>query len=75
MVFDLGGGTFDVSIVDVINGNVIARASQGNNQLGGKDWDEIIEDYIKKEFLRITDTEISMERLWHLQEMAIKEAF
>lgn len=72
MVFDLGGGTFDVSIVDVVNGNINAKASEGNNQLGGKEWDELIEDYIRKEFYRITQTEISIERLWNIQEMAIQ---
>ena len=42
LVFDLGGGTFDVSIVEVANGNTVVKYVDGNRYLGGKQWDEAI---------------------------------
>ena len=50
MVFDLGGGTFDVSILDISDGVFEVLATSGNNRLGGDDFDNRIIDYIASEF-------------------------
>ncbi|MFN8485287.1 MAG: Hsp70 family protein [Anaerolineae bacterium] len=49
-VYDLGGGTFDVSIVEFDGGVVEVRASHGNTRLGGDDFDELLADYLAEEF-------------------------
>ncbi|TCT15999.1 molecular chaperone DnaK [Natranaerovirga pectinivora] len=50
LVYDLGGGTFDVTILELFEGVLDVKASRGNNMLGGKDFDERIENYIIKDF-------------------------
>ncbi|WP_058308432.1 Hsp70 family protein [Gracilibacillus massiliensis] len=50
LVYDLGGGTFDVSVVELFEGVVDVKASGGNNTLGGMDFDQRIVDYIVEEF-------------------------
>jgi len=50
MVYDLGGGTFDVTIAEVDGQSVKVLATNGNHQLGGKDWDAIIADEFKQKF-------------------------
>jgi len=50
MVYDLGGGTFDVSILDINSGVIEVLATAGNNRLGGDDFDKCIADYLIKEF-------------------------
>jgi len=52
LVYDLGGGTFDVSILEMFEGVLEVRASRGNNRLGGKDFDERLMNYIFDEFYR-----------------------
>ena len=52
LVFDLGGGTFDVSILDVGDGVVEVRATAGDTHLGGDDFDRRIVDYLADEFQR-----------------------
>lgn len=47
LVFDLGGGTFDVSILDIGDGTFEVIATSGDNHLGGDDWDKVIADWIK----------------------------
>ena len=51
MVFDLGGGTFDVSILEVGDGVFEVLSTRGNNRLGGDDFDDALIDYIAKEFM------------------------
>ena len=46
LVYDLGGGTFDVSIMKIRNGVMDTLATNGNHQLGGVDWDEKLADYV-----------------------------
>ena len=46
MVFDLGGGTFDVTLLQVRGGDAEVLTTRGDNQLGGKDWDELIQGYL-----------------------------
>ncbi len=50
LVYDLGGGTFDVSVIELNSGIVEVRASHGNTHLGGDDFDQRIVDYITREF-------------------------
>lgn len=52
MVYDLGGGTFDVSILDINSGLIEVLATAGNNRLGGDDFDNCIIEYIVNEFKR-----------------------
>jgi len=50
LVFDLGGGTFDVTVVDIKNNEIAVVATAGDDQLGGKDWDEVLLRYAAEEF-------------------------
>ena len=50
MVYDLGGGTFDVSILEISSGVIEVLATAGNNHLGGDDFDQCVVDYLVKEF-------------------------
>lgn len=50
MVYDLGGGTFDVTIVKIKGGNIVVIGTDGNHLLGGKDWDSVITKYICDKF-------------------------
>lgn len=50
MIYDLGGGTFDVSILDIGDGVFEVLATSGNNHLGGDDFDQRIIDYLVSEF-------------------------
>ena len=52
MIYDLGGGTFDVSILDINNGVIEVLATAGNNRLGGDDFDNCIVEYLINEFKR-----------------------
>lgn len=73
MVFDLGGGTLDVTILEIKNGDFFkVIASDGNSQPGGKDWDELIIEYLKKRFKKETNTEIPVDRFYNLQHLAIQ---
>ena len=48
VVFDFGGGTFDVSILDISNGTISVEATEGNMNLGGRDLDQILVDHCLK---------------------------
>ncbi|MCD4782333.1 MAG: molecular chaperone DnaK [Candidatus Eremiobacteraeota bacterium] len=52
LVFDLGGGTFDVSILEIGGGVFEVKATAGNTKLGGDDWDQEVIDYLAEEFKR-----------------------
>ena len=54
MVYDLGGGTFDVTILKVANGVIEVVATGGDHQLGGKDWDNTIREYVISEYCKET---------------------
>ncbi len=63
MVYDLGGGTFDVSILDINGGVIEVLATSGNNHLGGDDFDLCICDWIVKEFKKQTRIDLSKDML------------
>ena len=52
LVYDLGGGTFDVTVLEVKNGGINVLATGGDHSLGGKDWDDCIINYITDQFVR-----------------------
>lgn len=75
MVYDLGGGTFDVSILDISSGVIEVLATAGNNHLGGDDFDQCIADYLVKEFRSSNRLDLSrdpsaMERIREAAEKA-----
>jgi molecular chaperone DnaK len=51
-VFDLGGGTFDVTIMKIEGQHITMLATNGDHRLGGKDWDDVIVNYVAEEFDR-----------------------
>ena len=53
MVYDLGGGTFDVSVLDIQGGVIEVLATAGNNRLGGDDFDKAVADYLSEEFKKV----------------------
>src|ERR1700748_1305193 len=75
LVFDLGGGTFDVSILDIGEGVVEVRATAGDTHLGGDDFDKKIIDYIAEEFKKENDIDLrkdpqALQRLTEAAEKA-----
>lgn len=75
MVFDLGGGTFDVSILDIGDGVFEVKATSGNNYLGGDDYDKKIMDWIIAEFKKnrgidLSGDKMAMQRLIEAAEKA-----
>jgi molecular chaperone DnaK len=74
MVFDLGGGTFDVSILEIGEGVVEVKSTNGDTFLGGDDWDRRIMDYVVDEFKKDQGIDLSVDRqaLQRLQEAAEK---
>ncbi|MCL6458384.1 MAG: molecular chaperone DnaK, partial [Gorillibacterium sp.] len=61
MVYDLGGGTFDVSILEINNGVIEVLATAGNNRLGGDDFDQCIVEYLLQEFKREHNVNLSAQ--------------
>ncbi|HDQ35002.1 MAG TPA: molecular chaperone DnaK [Chloroflexi bacterium] len=61
-VFDLGGGTFDISILDMGDGVFEVRSTNGDTFLGGDDWDRRIAEWIIKEFVKQTDVDLRSDR-------------
>lgn len=74
LVFDLGGGTFDVSLLDVGEGIVEVKATNGDTHLGGDDWDQRILNYIADEFKKDQGIDLREDRqaLQRLREAAEK---
>ena len=78
LVFDLGGGTFDVSILEIGDGTFEVLATAGNNKLGGDDFDKVIIDYLAEEFKKaegvdLRDDNMALQRLKEAAEKAKKE--
>ena len=75
MVYDLGGGTFDVSILDIDEGVIEVLATAGNNRLGGDDFDQCVMDYLAEEFKKtegidLKGDKVAMQRLKEAAEKA-----
>ena len=75
LVFDLGGGTFDVSLLEIGDGVVEVRATSGDNNLGGDDWDQRIVDWLVEKFkqshgIDLTKDKMAMQRLREAAEKA-----
>jgi molecular chaperone DnaK len=78
MVYDLGGGTFDVSVIEIGDGVIEVLATNGNNHLGGDDFDKRIVDYMLKDFkakegIDLSGDKMAMQRLKEAAEKAKKE--
>ncbi|MBP3371653.1 MAG: Hsp70 family protein, partial [Clostridia bacterium] len=63
LVYDLGGGTFDVSVLEIADGVFEVLATSGNNRLGGDDFDKRIMDYLAQEFKRETGIDLLSDRM------------
>ena len=63
MVYDLGGGTFDVSILEIDDGVIEVLATAGNNRLGGDDFDACITDYLVAEFKKAEGIDLSADKV------------
>ena len=74
LVFDLGGGTFDVSLLDIGDGVVEVKATNGDNHLGGDDWDKKIIDHLVSQFKNANNVDLSKDKMamQRLQESAEK---
>lgn len=78
MVYDLGGGTFDVSILEIGDGVFEVKATSGNNKLGGDDFDQVIIDYLADQFQKengidLRKDKMALQRLKEAAETAKKE--
>mgnify|MGYP001472033475 FL=1 len=78
LVYDLGGGTFDVSILDIGDGTFEVIATAGDNRLGGDDFDQVIIDYLVQEFKKengidLANDKMAMQRLKDAAEKAKKD--
>jgi molecular chaperone DnaK len=75
LVFDLGGGTFDVSLLEIGDGVIEVKATSGDNKLGGDDWDQKIVDHLVKTFngqhgIDLSKDKMAMQRLREAAEKA-----
>ncbi|MBX6749269.1 MAG: molecular chaperone DnaK [Micromonosporaceae bacterium] len=75
LVFDLGGGTFDVSLLELADGVIEVKATSGDNHLGGDDWDQRIIDHLVKTFrgqhgIDLSQDKMAMQRLKEAAEKA-----
>src|SRR5436853_471182 len=75
LVFDLGGGTFDVSVLEIGDGVFEVKATAGDNHLGGDNWDKAIVDWMAKEFkasqgIDLSQDKMALQRLFEAAEKA-----
>jgi len=72
LVFDLGGGTFDVSLLDIADGVFEVKATKGDNRLGGDDWDAVIVGWLVTQFKNKNGVDLSKDKMarQRLQEAA-----
>ncbi|HEX3826605.1 MAG TPA: Hsp70 family protein, partial [Sporichthyaceae bacterium] len=75
LVFDLGGGTFDVSLLEIDEGLVEVKATSGDNRLGGDDWDQRVIDHLVQKFraahgIDLTKDKMAMQRVREAAEKA-----
>ncbi|MBV1709004.1 MAG: molecular chaperone DnaK [Erysipelothrix sp.] len=74
LVYDLGGGTFDVSILELADGTFEVLSTNGDNHLGGDDWDDVVVDWLVENFKKENAIDLKSDRmaLLRLKEMAEK---
>ena len=74
LVYDLGGGTFDVSILELADGTFEVLSTNGDNHLGGDDWDDVVVDWLVDNFKKESGIDLKSDRmaLQRLKEMAEK---
>jgi molecular chaperone DnaK len=74
LVYDLGGGTFDVSILELADGTFEVLSTNGDNHLGGDDWDDVVVDWLVENFKKENAIDLKSDRmaLQRLKEMAEK---
>ena len=75
LVFDLGGGTFDVSLLEIGDGVIEVKSTSGDNKLGGDDWDNMLVDHLVKQFsnqngIDLSKDKMAMQRLREASEKA-----
>ncbi|MBB1482719.1 molecular chaperone DnaK [Tessaracoccus sp. MC1865] len=72
LVFDLGGGTFDVSLLEIADGVFEVKATKGDNRLGGDDWDSLVVDWLVTQFKNKNGVDLSKDKMarQRLQEAA-----
>ena len=80
MVYDLGGGTFDVSVIEIGDGVIEVLSTAGNNRLGGDDFDQKVTDWMIEEFKKAEGVDLSadkmaLQRLKEAAEKAKKELY
>ncbi|MBD8607041.1 molecular chaperone DnaK [Aeromicrobium sp. CFBP 8757] len=63
LVFDLGGGTFDVSLLEIGDGVIEVKATSGDNHLGGDDWDQAIVDWVVNRFKSSTGVDLTKDKM------------
>ncbi|MFC5285722.1 molecular chaperone DnaK [Actinokineospora guangxiensis] len=63
LVFDLGGGTFDVSLLEIGDGVVEVRATSGDNHLGGDDWDQRVVDWLVEKFRQSSGIDLTKDKM------------
>jgi molecular chaperone DnaK len=63
LVFDLGGGTFDVSLLEIGDGVIEVKATSGDNKLGGDDWDNALVDHLVKQFSNQNGIDLSKDKM------------
>ena len=63
LVFDLGGGTFDVSLLEIGDGVIEVKSTSGDNKLGGDDWDNLLVDHLVKQFSNQNGIDLSKDKM------------
>lgn len=74
LVFDLGGGTFDVSIIEIFDGVIEVRASAGDNRLGGEDFNEVIIERVRRKFAAELKNDLTANELYQRLREAAERA-
>jgi molecular chaperone DnaK (HSP70)/uncharacterized protein YegL len=73
LVYDLGGGTFDVTVARITNDEIEVLGTDGDHQLGGKDWDDALSNYLADQFYEEFDIDISADVEMNIRMQAIAE--
>lgn len=74
LVYDLGGGTFDVSVIKITRGKIQVVVTGGDHHLGGADWDHAVSEYLLEEFNKANGTSYDLESDVHLKNTLLLQA-